>query len=378
MSFPGEPITMDLADAKDTDGNPLTDADVSATAITIYDEDASVVVTDTLDWIALETLWRYKYLSAGADPGEYRARLSITLLSGGEIARWATFTLEAEPSGPDLTFAGSVPGLCGAWITEDEVQMCSPDDFIPGRLARALTAAVELMYAATCWQFGGVCTDKVRPTGGADWPWGYTFPVLSDGSRWIPYGIDSLSGGLFGCGCTVEVCGCHIHSSVTLPGVPIVPGSVVVKVDGAVVDPSLYAVVGDRSVIRIDGGWWPCCQNVGLADTEEGTFSIEYGWGSMPPEAVLLGTEVLACELATSWANDGECRLPRRLTSIVREGVSMAVLDPMQFLDDGKFGLYETDAAVARFGCKSGADRPGRLLSPVEWNETVRTSPGSP
>lgn len=274
--------------------------------------------------------------------------------------------------------------LCGPWLDVGDLTLCAEGDFEPGALAKALAGANELLYIASCRTFPGVCTDTVRPCGyysvggGGTWGWGSSFPVLADGSRWIPWGIESLLGlgapGFGGCGCGgVESCGCTVHSAVVVPGDPIIDVTEI-TVDGTVVDPSLYALVDRRKIVRTDGEWWPCCQHVERAATEDGTFSVSYRYGAIPGQALLLALEVLACELATGWANDGECRLPRRLTSLVREGVSMAVLDPLQFLNDRKFGIYEVDAALAAFDCAAAAERPGDLVSVVGWDRSRRTS----
>src|SRR5690606_40707127 len=76
------------------------------------------------------------------------------------------------------------------------------------------------------------------------------------------------------------------------------------------------------------------------------------------PEAGVLAAEVLACELAKSWAGTGSCRLPKRVQNIVREGVTMTVMDQFEFLDDGMFGVYEVDTFIATFN-------PHRLQGPA-------------
>ena len=57
---------------------------------------------------------------------------------------------------------------------------------------------------------------------------------------------------------------------------------------------------------------------------------------------------MLACELAKTpaFGDDDSCRLPKRLQSINREGMSAVVLDPFTFLHEGGFGIYEIDTFV--------------------------------
>jgi hypothetical protein len=248
-----------------------------------------------------------------------------------------------------------------------DTELCRAEDFPEGRLERALLAASELLFNATCRQFTGICTDTIRPSSAVT-GLGYgvrDFPVLADGSRWVPFGLGELPGLVFGCGCgEFEFTGCKLHSVVYLPGVPVIEVTAV-KVDGETVTD--WTLVDNRALWRLTPAWWPCCSDPSLPDTEDGTFSVEYTWGVLPPAAGLLACEVLACELASSWENCDTCKLPRRLTSIVREGVSVSVLDPMQFFDDGRFGLYEVDSFVSQFDCAAGSHRPATVLSASTW-----------
>jgi hypothetical protein len=79
---------------------------------------------------------------------------------------------------------------------------------------------------------------------------------------------------------------------------------------------------------------------------------------------------VLACQLALACQPEtqGKCQLPKRVTNVVRQGVSMAmVLDPMAFLDEGKTGIYEVDLFLAseREDRKRGAAVLTPDISPV-------------
>jgi hypothetical protein len=259
--------------------------------------------------------------------------------------------------------------LCGPWLDVADCELCSAEDFPEGRLQRALNAASELLYNATCRQFPGVCTDTIRPSMAMNGPFlnGADFPILADGSRWVPFGLGDLPGLVFGCGCgNFEFTGCKLHSVVYLPGVPVIEVTAV-KVDGATVTD--WTLVDNRALWKTGDGWWPCCSDPSLPDTDDDTFSIAYTYGAMPPDAGLLAVEVLACELARSWGSCDDCRLPRRLTSIVREGVSMAVLDPMQFFKDGMTGLYECDAFISQYDCAASSSRPATVLSASTWRD---------
>lgn len=71
---------------------------------------------------------------------------------------------------------------------------------------------------------------------------------------------------------------------------------------------------------------------------------------------------MLSCELKRSIERDRECRLPKRLTSITREGLSQVILDPFGFFDKNGFGLYETDSFVNSVN-PAHIDREAKVLN---------------
>lgn len=106
---------------------------------------------------------------------------------------------------------------------------------------------------------------------------------------------------------------------------------------------------------------------------------VEYVYGSRPPEQVRYATDLLAKELEQA-AIGGDCNLPKRVTNISRQGLSMALLDPQDFLDKGKTGVPEIDLAIsvfnrgnARMRARVFTDKmpPPRRLSTVEVEETI-------
>ena len=52
---------------------------------------------------------------------------------------------------------------------------------------------------------------------------------------------------------------------------------------------------------------------------------------------------------------NADCDLPERVTSITREGVTMALIDPQEFIQEGRTGLYTVDLWL-------NAVNPNRLL----------------
>lgn len=256
--------------------------------------------------------------------------------------------------------------LCSPWVDIGDVRLCSPSKFPDGIYVKALAASASMLYQITQFRWPGLCSDLVRPcknSPGAlqllDYPNGGSRPVASPWNTGFP------------CSCSSDdlVCGCRTHSNVVLPGYPLVDVTEV-KLDGNVF--TGYRIADDRSLIRTDGLSWPCCQNLLLADTEPGTWSIAYRYGAIPGPDGLVANEVLACELAKSWDGCDDCQLSPRVTSLVHEGETFTLADLNQALDAGKFGLREVDWFVEVANAGQPAGRPGaKVLSAAAMFDNV-------
>lgn len=234
---------------------------------------------------------------------------------------------------------------CTPWATVDD--LCDPClsnyDTIPSDLLdHQLQVASDLLFMLSGKQFPGLCEMTVRPCAQKSYydAWAYR----SSGYWGYPS---------FGCGCSVGRCGCPKPSQITLGVQPIVSIKEV-KVDGDVLDSSLYRIDDFRYLVRLrdpDGSYatWPCCQDILLPDTEPDTFSVTFIYGRTPPLAGIHAAAILACEfaLACSPVDGVECRLPKRVQSLSRQGVNMVLLDPMEFLAAGKLGIHEVDSFIS-------------------------------
>lgn len=242
--------------------------------------------------------------------------------------------------------------LCAPWVAAESISACAEDDIDAGRLERAALASSELLFVASGRQFHGLCTDQVRP-------------CSTSRARWFGRrDIAAASALLLGdcCGTTDSpVCACSSHDSVRLPSTPVVEVTEIL-IDGDPVGAGGWRIVDDTWLIRTGDDPWPCCQDLALPATEPGTWQITYTWGTAVPTSGQLAAEILACELAKSWAGK-KCNLPQRVTNVVRENVSMTVLDPFDFLDDGRLGIYEVDSFLGTFN-PNKLQRPARLIDP--------------
>ena len=225
--------------------------------------------------------------------------------------------------------------LCTDWITESDVAACDCPTAPAAQLATAITTASEVMYAATGRQWPGLCSETVRPCSSS-----------SGGPPWTPRLVDGAWYNSGGCSChEAGECGCGPTPQVTLPR-SNVTAITEVLIDGAVLSSGAYRLDLGRWLVRVDGDGWPCCQNLTLATTQPGTWSVEYDFGDPVPTSMKRAAAVLATELVKGCINDSTCRLPQRLQTISRQGVSMAFLDPQTFLADGLTGLYEVDLII--------------------------------
>ena len=90
---------------------------------------------------------------------------------------------------------------------------------------------------------------------------------------------------------------------------------------------------------------------------------VTYIWGVNPPAGGRAATVKLAEQLLFSWTGSDECRLPQRVTNITRQGVSWTILDPQDFLNDGRTGIFEIDLFLKSVN-PDHARRPARVFSP--------------
>lgn len=221
---------------------------------------------------------------------------------------------------------------CGAWVGDwNEVVACCPDAAAiidPLTQAEILTQATEVAFQGSGRIFPGLCTASTRPclacSGNcACCSWGYW------GNYW------GWGGG----------CCCEPRESLDLGTAWPVTNVLQVLVDGVVVLPAAYRLDDWRYLVRIDGGVWPRCQDLELDENTPGsspTWRVDYEYGRPPPALGLRAVTAFACELAKACL-DIPCQLPKRVTTLTREGVTMGLLDPFQFLAEGRTGIYEMD-----------------------------------
>lgn len=201
------------------------------------------------------------------------------------------------------------------------------------------SAAITYLWNWTGQQYG-LCEVTVRPCR----------EECTEGSTF--YGTNNLlrppSGGWFPasrCGsCRGADCGCEYVPALRLPGpVHSVLG---VEIDGFNLPEEAWRLSGS-DLLRVDGGLWPTCQDFAAPLGDPDTWAVSYLRGTEVPPGGVMAAETLACELAKAYRGDKSCQLPQRVQSITRQGVTVAMLDSFDDVDQGRTGIWLIDSWVA-------------------------------
>ena len=167
-------------------------------------------------------------------------------------------------------------------------------------------------------------------------------------------------------------------TEILLPNPPIV-SITQVKIDGAVIASNRYRVDDYRRLVYVqtdgdDRDLWPSTQDLDKADSEPDTWSVTYVHGTAPPEGGIRACATLATELAISASPDvaGSSKLPARVTSITRQGVTTNLIDPLTLFDDAKTGIPSVDLWVSsvNLGTRNRSGRVIRLGQPRHRRST--------
>lgn len=208
---------------------------------------------------------------------------------------------------------------CTPWVTGDDVADCCQVETSSGFLFdEAAIQASALLFELSGRLFPGECGPRtVRPP--CICTCGYQ--VLSRGHIIGPWDYGYWNWGM--CDFCLVACA---PSRIKLVGYPVREIDEI-KIDGNIVNPAEYTIYQSRYVTRLDDGRWPIRQDLTLADTEEGTFSISYTYGADPPELGMAAAAQLGCEMYKACNSDaGACALPTGVTRITRQGVTIEKL----------------------------------------------------
>jgi hypothetical protein len=132
--------------------------------------------------------------------------------------------------------------------------------------------------------------------------------------------------------------------------------------DGELLPRSSYVLL-DSSVLGLTG----------LASCNIRCLTVRYIYGTGVPPGGRMAAVKLATEMLEGMRG-GPCKLPERVTSVSRQGLSWTLLDPQDFLDQGRTGIYEVDMLIRALN-PARALAPARVFSPdLMRGQTVRMS----
>ena len=252
----------------------------------------------------------------------------------------------------------TLPNLPCGW--DVDTSCCTDWDTYDPSLQQAAAEYGALMVWASTGRRFGACTRTVRPCrrdcedcgGAAGW-------YYSDGT-FMPY---LLNGVWRNCWCgTGDGCSrCSPTCQIWLT--PPVSGIIEVRFSGSgVVDPGSYRVDDWQWLVRqgpaVSGSGptdcWPIRNDYNfpvtgpLAPADDSAWEVTYLWGLPVPSVLQRAAGELACE----WAKNClglPCRLPQRVTSISRQGVTVSLADVDQLLANGLTGLTTVDNVIRAF-----------------------------
>jgi hypothetical protein len=139
---------------------------------------------------------------------------------------------------------------------------------------------------------------------------------------------------------------------------PLVNTVDAVFVDGELLSPDAYELYDRTKLVRVDGGSWVCCQHLSV---NPDALTVVATAGTPVPEMGKLAVTEMACQIGA--LGTAACKLPTRVQTITRQGVSWTVLDPQDFLDNGRTGLYLGDLFLAAVN-PAGVRNRVRVVSP--------------
>lgn len=251
-------------------------------------------------------------------------------------------------------------GVCNPWpIREDCMNL--PDGTTEEEIEFWTHVASQILWALSGRKYGP-CPITVRPCLKRCWDtYSFTkqFPFGQTGP-YTPYIHRGKWFNSFSCGCTAD-CSCTQLCEVKLQ-VPVY-NVLEVFIDGVLLDPADYRVDSSGLLTRQDGECWPDCQDLSKPAGEEGTFVVTYELGLPLKPGAIAAVSELASELIRACHRKNDCRLPKRAQRLTRNGVTIEFVDEMEFLDNGKTGLYLVDLWLKSVN-PYGLQQPGRVLSP--------------
>lgn len=168
---------------------------------------------------------------------------------------------------------------------------------------------------------------------------------------------------------TIEPCCCPVCIDAPRLSTVLLPGPIAsvekVTIEGDVLDSDRYGITGSRTLARSDDQEWP-------GGLDHAPWTIDYHRGVDVPVGGRIAAGILAIELWKASCQDKTCALPQRVQSITRQGVSMAILDNFDDVEQGRTGIWLVDSWVASIRRPTP---PTRVFNPNDIDRTRRSRP---
>lgn len=207
----------------------------------------------------------------------------------------------------------------------------------------AVEVASEVLYHLTAQRFG-TCEVKLRPCRQScygNFPW---WSWWQFGTYPQPYWWNGTWYNLACNQCPTNSCSCVALDETVLPGPVFQIGEV--KLDGTVLVQNVdYRIDDYRKLVRLGGNLWPFCQDMTLADTEVGTWSVTARYGEPVPALGQLAVGELAAEFV-KYLLCQDCQLPQGVVDISRQGISMTINNVAELFKTGFINLRICDLFI--------------------------------
>jgi hypothetical protein len=274
-----------------------------------------------------------------------------------------------------MTLAVPRTGPCAPWIDGSDVAAlvagaradASLTDDDAGDVA---TSVSDLLYKMSGEQFTGNCgpvtvRPVARPTDQDTRGLANLFGSSGYMGSWgvcTSYGQAAMG--------TASHYGCSKPPMIELGAYPVTEVQQVL-IDGVVIPADEYYLQDYKVLVRqrptaqatpTERWGWPTCQLLDLPDTEPGTMSVTFMYGSPPPQAGIDAAKALAKAIALQRLGLPN-ELPTRTTSVNRQGIASTVLDIMDYVAQGRTGIYLVDLFIKTYN-PSGSTRRSLVWSP--------------
>lgn len=232
-------------------------------------------------------------------------------------------------------------GPCAPWVTEDDLPTERPELPAGGPSWDEITRfASDVLFDLSGQRWTGLCGEVTAVLDSC------TCGCSSSATPWTPVLIDG----------EIYNCRCGTPAVIRLPDTSVIEVLEVTE-RGTVRAPGSYKLDRPGYLRDLSGRGWGTCP---------GGIAVRYTAGILPPAGGITSARTLALELGKAAAGDGTCKLPARVSSVVRQGVTIGVLDRWQDLDKGRVGLYTVDLWL------SSVTRP--VQGAAVWSPDVPTA----